>query len=134
MSASDYIAEVLLVVFAYGVVYIIGLYAAHLAFKGRADVNRSKLLVLGCLAPLIVYLPTTLMIKNIIDPYVALGLFVLVVLMSVYVIKRLSTDQSYTYKNAFVLLISIFWRFALIAAAVGAVVKLITFGIIYVLS
>lgn len=118
-----------LVFIALSFVYAIGLVAVRWAFANTGGVDRRKMLVLAAIVPVVTYLPITLAYNGLLDGQGAAISYAVLFVLAIQIIKSVSSADNYTYKNAFVLFISIFWRFFAIALAIGSLLRLIVYWI-----
>lgn len=124
---SVLVLNVLLGLIALAFVYAMGVVAVRWTFANAGCVDKRKMLVLAAIVSVATYVPLTLAHNGLLDGQgVAISYAVLFVL-AIQIIKSVSSAENYTYKNAFVLFISIFWRFFAIAMVIGALLRLVIY-------
>lgn len=131
---SVLVLNVLLGLIALAFVYAMGVVAVRWTFSKIGGVDKRKMLVLAAIVPVATYVPITLAHNGLLDGQgVAISYAVLFVL-AIQIIKSVSSAENYTYKNAFVLFISIFWRFFAIAMVIGALLRLVIYSVKFAAS
>lgn len=131
---SELLVNTVSFIIAIAVVYFISMAAVANTFKHYGGVEKRNLLILSAIMPIVSYLPIALGFNRVIDFTGVVISYVVLFLLSLQIIKSLSASKNYTYKDALVLFLSMFWRFLLIVIVIGAIARLAIRLVYYVAS